>query len=270
VGKVRRKIIAIDEEKCDGCGLCIPSCPEGALAIVDGKAKLVKEQFCDGLGACLGECPKGALRIEEREVEEYDESGVIEHLASISPELVEKHMEHLKAHQEGFESRKTHVHKGLCPSAQVRQWSEAPSDSRDISSIPQIKSELRQWPVQLHLVPPFAPYFKGADLLIAADCVPFAYADFHRSFLKGKAVAVGCPKLDDVHAYYEKLVQIFKGNDIHSITITTMEVPCCRGLVNIVLTALEESGKEISVKEAVVSIKGEIISERIISESEQI
>lgn len=214
----KRKIIKIDEEKCDGCGLCIPSCPEGALQLIDGKAKLVKESFCDGLGACLGECPQGALTIEEREAEEYDEEGVIAHIKEKSPELLHKH-----------EKKEGTV------------------------------SELRQWPIQLHLVPPHAPYFQNADLILVADCIPFAYANFHAHFLKGRAIAIGCPKLDDPDAYVTKLTRILKSSDIKSLTVLHMEVPCCFGLVHIAREALGKSGKDISLEEAMVGIKGEIL-----------
>ncbi len=266
MAKVRRKIIVIDEDKCDGCGLCITSCPEGALAIIDGKAKLVKEDFCDGLGACIRECPQGALVIEEREAEEYDEEGVIAHLSEKSPELVKKHIEHLRAHAE--ETPVHHSHHGItaCPSAQVMQWEEVKEEQKVIEVLPEetkkaerINSELRQWPVQLHLVPPFAPYFKDADIALIADCVPFAYANFHTDLLKGKAIAIGCPKLDDVDAYLGKITQILKNNDVKSLTVVIMEVPCCYGLVHVARQALEQSGKNIPFEELVIGIKGDLL-----------
>lgn len=256
IAKIKRKIIKIDEEKCDGCGLCIPSCPEGALQIVDGKAKLVKEEFCDGLGACLGECPQGALTVEEREVEEYDEEGVIGHLKEQSPELLEKHLAHLKEH--AHELPQYHSHHGIasCPSAQMLQW-EKKEEARGKEA--RVDSKLRQWPIQLHLVPPSAPYFQNANLILVADCVPFAYPNFHTDFLKGKAIAIGCPKLDNPDAYVSKLTQILKGSDIKSLKIVHMEVPCCYGLVHIAQEALNRSGKDIPLERVKIGIKGEIL-----------
>lgn len=266
MAKVKRKIIVIDEDKCDGCGLCIPSCPEGALAIIDGKARLVKEDFCDGLGACIGECPQGALVIEEREVEDYDEEGVIAHLSEKSPELVKKHIEHLRAHAEEVPEHHSHHGITVCPSAQVMQWEEVKEEQKVIEIPPEeakeeerISSELRQWPVQLHLVPPFAPYFKNADIALIADCVPFAYANFHTDLLRGKAIAIGCPKLDDVNAYLSKITQILANNDVKSLTVVIMEVPCCYGLVHVARQALEQSGKNIPFEEVVIGIKGDLL-----------
>ena len=252
----KRKVIRIDEEKCDGCGLCLPSCPEGALQIVDGKAKLVKESFCDGLGACLGECPQGALSIEEIEVEDYDEEGVIAHIKEKSPELLEKHLAHLKEH--AGELPQHHSHPGIssCPSAPMLHWEKEEEASKEGAKI---SSELRQWPIQLHLVPPKAPYFQNADLMLVADCVPFAYGNFHPDFLKGKAIAIGCPKLDDVDAYISKATQILESSDIKSLKVVHMEVPCCHGLVHIAREALRQSGKDIPLDSVKIGIKGEIL-----------
>jgi len=233
---VKRKIVKIDEEKCNGCGLCIPACAEGALQIIDGKARLVSEKYCDGLGACLSECPQNAITIEEREAEEFDERAVEVHL---------KEMKHQ-------ESPATHHH-FACPSATTMQWEQQESA---VTSLPSA-SMLTQWPVKLALVAPGAPYFEEADLLIAADCLPFAYAGFHADFLKDKAVVIGCPKLDDVDFYQEKLTEIIRQSNIKSITIAHMEVPCCFGLVWITKEALAQSGKDIPVYEEVISIKGE-------------
>jgi ferredoxin len=253
MAKVKRKTIKIDEEKCDGCGLCIPSCPEGALRIVDGKAKLVKESFCDGLGACLGECPQGALAIEEEEVEEYDEEGVIAHIKEKSPELLEKHLKHLKEH--AHELPEYHSHAGIssCPSAQMLHWER----HEEVKPEARTSSELRQWPIQLHLVPPHAPYFQSADLILVADCVPFAYANFHPDFLKEKAIAIGCPKLDDPSAYVSKVTQILDSSAIKSLKVIHMEVPCCYGLVHIAREALSRSGKDIPFETVMIGIKGE-------------
>ena len=241
--RMRRKVITIDEEKCDGCGACIPSCPEGALQIIDGKARLVKESFCDGLGACLGDCPQGALIIEEKETEAYDEEGVIAHIGQTAPELLERHLAHLRAHADELPSPGAIA---ACPSAQVLRLEERGAG----------RSELRQWPIQLHLVPPDAPYLHGAGLVLVADCVPFAYPDFHTDFLKGKAIAIGCPKLDDIDAYIDKVTQILTQADLRSLTVVHMEVPCCYGLVQVARWALNRSGKDIPIEDVVITIDG--------------
>lgn len=220
VRKVIRKIVRIDESKCDGCGLCIPACPEGALQIVDGKAKLVDERYCDGLGACIKECPKGAITIEERETHEFDE------------EAVKKRMEEVSC-------IRYHVSKQLVPSS---------------------KSELSQWPVKLILVNPKASFFENSNLLIVADCVPFAYANFHDDFLKGKIVLTGCPKFDEAQLYFEKLVEIFRNFNLKSVEVVRMEVPCCSGLLYITEEALKPANRNLGVKETVIGIKGKIVS----------
>lgn len=254
MAKAKRKIIKIDEEKCDGCGLCIPSCPEGALQIIGGKAKLVKESFCDGLGACLGDCPQGALVVEEKEVEDYDEEGVIAHIKEKSPELLEQHQKHLQAH--AHELPEHHFHTGIssCPSTQMLHWEKW----GEVEPGARTSSQLRQWPIQLHLVPPNAPYFQNADLVLVADCVPFAYGNFHSDFLKGKAIAIGCPKLDDSGAYVNKVTQILESSDVKSVKVVHMEVPCCSGLVHIAREALSKSGKDIPFETTEIGIKGEI------------
>ncbi|MFH1628883.1 MAG: 4Fe-4S dicluster domain-containing protein [Pseudomonadota bacterium] len=244
--KVMRKIIEIDDERCDGCGECVPSCAEGAIEVVDGKARVVAEKYCDGLGACLGECPNGALRIVDREAEDFDEEAVEAYLK----EKAEKPVDGPLACG--------------CPSSQIQTFiPESPetetvagdSPSRGVSS-------LSHWPVQIRLVPPTAPFLKGADLLVAADCTPVAYPDFHRDFLKGKVVMVGCPKFDDVEGYITKFTEIFKTADIHTITIVVMEVPCCSGLPLIVKRALEASRKEIPMEEVVISARGETLKRK--------
>ncbi len=239
-----RKIVKIDEEKCNGCGLCIPNCVEGALQIVDGKAKLMSEKFCDGLGACLGHCPQDAITVIEREAEEFDEKAV------------EVHLHTQKQAQPKPEPQPAPVFAG-CPSSRPMQF-KAPSARAKTGSTARAVSELTQWPVQLRLVPINASYFQDADLLVAADCVPFAYANFHQDFIKGKVVVVGCPKLDDIQYYQEKLTEIFKSNTIRSVTVPYMEVPCCFGLVKAAEDAIEASGKNVPLKKIKISIRGEI------------
>jgi len=243
--KVKRKIIEIDDELCDGCGQCVPGCAEGALEIIDGKARIVAERYCDGLGACLGECPNGALRIVEREAEDFDE------------EAVEAHLE-VQAKGEDAESP---VQPFQCPSARLQTFipSSRTPNAESAASRPRTGSALSHWPVQIRLVPPTAPFLKGAHLLVAADCAPFAYADFHQDFLRGKVLMVGCPKFDEVKEYIQKFTEIFKAAAIRSITAVIMEVPCCSGLPAIIRKALELSGKQIPLEEVVISTRGEVL-----------
>jgi len=242
-----RKIVLIDEEKCNGCGLCVPACAEGAIKIVNGKAVLSADNLCDGLGACLGECPQDAITVIEREADEFDEEAVTEHLAkaTIAPEAA-------KPHHPGHDHRE--AHHGGCPGSRVVSFTPPPAPTVATEKQP---SQLRQWPVQLHLAPVNAPYFKDADLLITADCVPFAYADFHKDFLAGKSVVIGCPKLDDNSFYQEKLTELFRVNNLKSITVLRMEVPCCGGIVVAARQALTASGKDIPFHEVTISISGE-------------
>jgi Pyruvate/2-oxoacid:ferredoxin oxidoreductase delta subunit len=241
---VTRKIVRIDEENCNGCGLCIPNCAEGALQIVDGKAKLLSDKFCDGLGACLGHCPQDAIIIIEREAEDFDEKAVEVYL----------HKKHETQPQPKPEP--TPLFTG-CPSSRAMHFKVPESSMEGSPAIPSI-SMLSQWPVQLKLVPVNAPYFQNADLLVVADCVPFAYSNFHQDFLKGKAVVVGCPKLDDIRYYKEKLAEIFKTNPIKSVTVPYMEVPCCLGLVKATEDAIAASGKNIPLRKVMISIRGKI------------
>jgi len=242
-----REIIEIDEEKCDGCGLCIPNCHEGALAIVDGKAKLVKESYCDGLGNCLGYCPQDAIKIVKKEVNEFDYNATNQHLKDIGrEELKENPLEKDAPPKQDLPCG--------CPGTMSREIKRENKESNV-----KLESELRHWPVQLHLLPPNAPYFQDADLLISADCVPFAHPNFHNELLKGKVVAIGCPKLDDVSAYVTKLTQIFQYNNIKSVTVARMEVPCCYGIQTAVEEAIEKSGKNIPLIEKVISVSGEVI-----------
>lgn len=217
---------------------------------------MVKENFCDGLGACLGECPEGALSIVEKEAEGYDEEGVIAHIKEKSPELLEKHLKHLKEHAHQLPKYHSHAKINSCPSAQIRHWGKKETG---VKREARISSELRQWPIQLHLVPTHAPYFQDTDLLIVADCVPFAYSNFHQDFLKGKALVIGCPKLDDTQLYREKLLNLLKQSKVKSVEVVHMEVPCCFGLQMLAKDVLAELGKKMPLKETVVGIKGEKI-----------
>lgn len=255
--KVKRQIIVIDEEKCDGCGNCVPACVEGALQVINGKARLVKESYCDGLGACLGECPQGALSVTILEVDAYDEPAVLAYLHQKGPVLVERHVAHLREH--GIASsyqpaaRSQPVAIPLCPSVQVRGGDARPAVKEEPAQS-RARSELRQWPVQLALLPVRAPFFQGTRLTLIADCVPFADPNMHADFLRDSAIAVGCPKLDDARAYIDKLAQILQNNDIRSLRVAYMEVPCCRGLVFIAQQALAISGKDIPLETRLVRI----------------
>jgi NAD-dependent dihydropyrimidine dehydrogenase PreA subunit len=233
VKKLVRKIVKIDEEKCNGCGVCVPACVEGALKIIDGKARLISEQYCDGLGACLGKCPQDAIVIEEREAEEFNEEAV-EHLAKANKPVKE-------------------VLPCGCPSTTVSQFRQTSSAEVPAADLP---SMLAHWPIQLALVPPGAPFLQGADLLIAADCAPFAYANFHRDFLKNHAVVIACPKLDDFETHVSKLTEILRRADVKSLTIAHMEVPCCFGLVHMAKQAIEASGKDLPLKEITIGVRG--------------
>lgn len=245
-----RKIVTIDQDKCDGCGLCVPSCAEGAIKLINGKAVLSADNLCDGLGACLGECPRDAIHIEEREADEFDEAAVEKHLAAQGKPA--------PVHQHAAPAPAAHQHAGGgCPGSRAMSFAPpqpavetAPSGSR--------QSQLAQWPVQLHLVSTSAPYFQGADLLITADCVPVAYAGYHEDFLKGKAVVMGCPKLDDNNFYTQKLTELFTKSDIKSITVLKMEVPCCGGIAMAARQALAACGKQIEYKEVTIGIQGQI------------
>jgi NAD-dependent dihydropyrimidine dehydrogenase PreA subunit len=243
-----RKIVKIDPDKCNGCGDCVPSCAEGAITIINGKAVLAAENLCDGLGACLGECPMGAITVEEREADEFDETAVAKHLAAQGkPAPVAHHAAHVAPHHHGG---------GGCPGSRAMSFAQpqagvsAPSGSR--------QSQLAQWPVQLHLVSTTAPYFQGADLLITADCVPVAYAGYHEDFLRGKAVVMGCPKLDDNQFYTQKLTELLTKSDIRSVTVLKMEVPCCGGIAVAAQQAVAACGKQIPFKVVTIGIQGGI------------
>jgi Pyruvate/2-oxoacid:ferredoxin oxidoreductase delta subunit len=238
-----RKIIEIDEERCDGCGQCVIACAEGAIEIVDGKAKLVKDSYCDGLGACLGECPQGALRIEERAAEEFD------------PVAVEHHLEGKEKDKEP----PTTAAPFQCPSSQVHLFAAACEAANQPAVQEAGSSTLSHWPVQIRLVPANAPFLKGSDLLVAADCTPVAYGSFHRDFLQGRTLLLGCPKFDDVAQYVKKFAEIFKIADIRSVTVLEMEVPCCSALPAIVKKGMEEAGKKIPLEEVVIGVRGNIL-----------
>ncbi len=233
-----RKLISIDEDRCDGCGLCVPACAEGAIQVVNGKARLIDDRLCDGLGACLGECPQGALLLEEREGTQFDEEAV-------------------RQHQEAQALAATSLPCG-CPSTTMTEFE--PRDYREagVERAGAITSQLRHWPVQLTLVPPAAPFLKNADLLLAADCAPFVYADFHRDFVRGRAVLVACPKLDSYATHLERLTEILKSAAVKSITVTRVEVGCCRGLTNMAAEAIRNSGADLPLYEAVLGVKGDV------------
>jgi ferredoxin len=264
-----RKIVQINEELCDGCGLCVPSCAEGAIQIINGKAKLVSDRLCDGLGACLGECPRGAISIIEREAEAFDESLAQKVLRSNQAPTEKRFSFHKPAHAEPHTSAaafRLHAERvgGSCPGARVLQFETPPNNvvSDAVSAEPERRSQLRQWPVQLALVPPTAPYLQNAHILLAADCVPFAYADFHDRMLKGKALLVGCPKLDDVQWYIQKLAQIIAVAQPSSITVAYMEVPCCAGLVRAAQLAAASANPEVKIQPLMVTVSGQLAEEQ--------
>jgi ferredoxin len=286
-----REIIRIDEEKCTGCGLCIPNCHEGALQLIDGKARLVSDLFCDGLGACIGHCPEGAITMEKREAEAYDEIRVIKEMVSKGKNTIQAHLDHLADHNEiGYlnqaieyleehhpelltdgktnENSPRDPHQegksgcgGGCPGSASHDFrnTQKSSTSTVLGDIP---SELRQWPVQMHLINPAASYFKNADVVIAADCVAFTMGGFHQRYLKGKALAIACPKLDQgKEIYIEKLTALIDQSMVNTVTVVIMEVPCCGGLLQIVRLAMNGAKRKVPLKLAIISIQGEVIKE---------
>jgi Pyruvate/2-oxoacid:ferredoxin oxidoreductase delta subunit len=238
-----RNIVKIDESKCTGCGLCATACAEGAIRIIDGKAKLVSESYCDGLGACLARCPEDAITIEQRESAEFDEEATKTHLAQTQAP---------KAASAAF----------VCPGLAAQKLRESKRD-QGLDAGP-VASQLSHWPVQLKLVSPTAPYFADADLLLVADCVPFAMGDFHRRFLRGHSIAVGCPKLDDAAAYVTKLAEILRLNTIRSLTVVHMEVPCCSALTRIAREAVALAGNPMGFEDVTIGLRGELKSRRTI------
>jgi ferredoxin len=269
---MKRKIIEINEDKCTGCSECIPNCHEGALQIIDGKARLISDLFCDGLGNCIGHCPTGAMKIVEREADDYDERRVMEeNIVPAGENTIKAHINHLKDHNamKFYEEAVDYLkEKGIkieleeakmedklpcgCPGSAMREVK--PKEKNDVEQ----SSELRQWPVQIDLLPPHAPFFDNSHLLIAADCVGFANPNFHSQLLHGKSLAVGCPKLDDIQNYQEKFTEIFKQNNIKSVTVAIMEVPCCSGMFNAVEAAVKASGKAIPIIKEVIGIDGSV------------
>ncbi len=271
--KVKRNIIKIDEELCNGCGLCAKGCHEGALQIINGKAKLISELYCDGLGACIGDCPMKAISIEEKEVEAYDETAVMERIAPQGAQVIEAHLRHLKSHgedrlfQQGVQYLKENnipfnphnIMQHSCPGS-AQQVFKRPQNIGTLN-IAEQNSELTHWPVQLHLLNPQAGFFNEADVLLAADCTAYAYAGFHNKLLKGKKLAIACPKLDvNKESYIDKLTQMIDVAQIKSLTVVIMEVPCCGGLMRLVDMAAERSSRKIPINKIVIGIKGDIKS----------
>ncbi len=253
---VKRNIIEIDENRCTGCGQCVLACAEGAIEIVDGKAKVIKESFCDGLGACIGECPEGALKIIEREADVFDPDEVEGHLK-------EKGKMEVFKHQTQEPQNKIDLLPCGCPSTHIQIFHDRQvSPSQDTCQEGKTPSELTHWPVQIRLVPPSAAFLKDAHLLIAADCTAFAYTDFHRDFLKGRICLIGCPKFDDTNAYIERLEEIFMKNSIKDITVLIMEVPCCSKLPVIVKEAINKAGKNIPLELAQIGASGNIMERK--------
>lgn len=273
-----REVIRIDEEKCNGCGLCIPGCPEGALQVIEGKLKLVSELLCDGLGACIKECPQGAITIEKREAENYDEEKVMGNLARQGDGIVQAHLQHLQDHgQNEYFKQATNYLKRMdkevpvlknkaeqfhaCPGSQVIDFSENEKQAEG-NEEKETPSQLKQWPIQLHLISPFAPYFQAKDVILSADCVAYALGAFHHRHLKGKSIAIACPKLDEgQESYSEKITSLVDDAKINSLTVMIMEVPCCGGLLSIAQAGLAAATRKIPIKLIVVGLQGETLKE---------
>jgi Pyruvate/2-oxoacid:ferredoxin oxidoreductase delta subunit len=239
-----RNIVKIDEDRCNGCGLCITACAEGAIELIDGKARLVSDVYCDGLGACLGHCPQDAITVEPREAEAFDEVATEQYLKAKAGSKPQADIPQ------------------ACPGMATRTLH--PQDDGIVSRPGDVPSQLAQWPVQLKLVSPNAPYFAGADLLLVADCVPFAMGDFHGTLLKDHAVAIGCPKLDDVESHISKVQAIMEANDLNSVSVVHMEVYCCSGLTAIARKAITRSGKTMTFKDITVGVNGEILQQETV------
>ena len=278
---MKRDIIVINEDKCTGCGACVPSCKEGALQIIDGKARLISDLYCDGLGACVGHCPFDAMRIEEREAEAYDERKVmLENIIPAGENTIKAHLQHLMDHngmkwyeeavvvleemriENPIKKEKIEVkHQGSgCPGSKAMAFEK--EESKESIGVGDTRSQLRQWPVQLHLLSPHAPYFENADLLLAADCVAFAMGNFHSGYLKNKTLAIACPKLDSSQeSYIEKLVAMIDESKINTITCMIMEVPCCSSLLRLAKEAVNRANRNVPIKAITVGLQGEIIQE---------
>jgi ferredoxin len=287
---VKRKIIEIDERKCDGCGDCIPACPEGAIRLIDGKARLISDLCCDGLGACLGHCPQGAIAIEEREAAPYDERQVMAHIIRQGPNVIRAHLDHLREHGEDHYLaqavavlEENHLENPLqqenkpmpqaepitlrapadCPGARSMHFAATPTvTTAHEGGNGRRSSQLTHWPIQLHLISPAAPQYYGKDVLLAADCVAFAVGDFHEDHLAGKSLAIACPKLDNgQEAYVAKLRALIDDAKINTLTVMIMQVPCCMGLLNLARTAASKATRKVPVKCVVVNLKGELLQE---------
>ena len=279
---MKRNIITIDEDKCTGCGLCIPNCPEGAIQMIDNKARLVSDLFCDGLGACLGHCPEGAITIEEREAEPYDEKKVMSNVVKQGENVIKAHLEHLRDHnemkflkqaleyldennienpmkEEEAMNQQRVPHAG-CPGSRAMEFDEKSDGGGDKSG--KRASQLTHWPIQMHLMSPMVPQYEGADVLLAADCVAFSLGDFHKDYLEGKALAIACPKLDDgLDTYEEKIKALIDDAKINTLTVMIMEVPCCSGLLAIAKKAAAAASRKVPIKCLVVGLQGDIKNE---------
>jgi ferredoxin len=282
---MKRKIISIDEEKCNGCGECVPTCPEGAIQIVNGKARLMGDLLCDGLGACLGHCPEGAISVEEREAEAYDERKVMENVIQQGETVVTSHLKHLEEHQQheylqqaleflrepghgenrrlSFPNAQPQQHHGTsCPGSRFLEF------ARPVPAVPEASlgsrpSELAHWPIQLHLMSPLAPHYRAKDVVLAADCVAYAMGDFHRDYLQGKALAIACPKLDEgQERYLEKVIALIDQARINTLTVLIMQVPCCQGLLRLAQAAASRASRKVPIKSVVVGLQGEVLQEQ--------
>ncbi len=272
---MKRKIINIDQDKCNGCGLCMPNCPEGAIQMIDGKARLVSDLLCDGLGACLGHCPEGAITITEREAEPYDEAKVMAQIIPQGENTIRAHLNHLREHGEVAYYRQAlqvladkqitireeptlQRHSG-CPGSQNRTFTQAAPIPDQTGTRP---SQLTHWPIQMHLISPAAGHFKGSDLLLAADCTAFSLGDFHNDYLSGKTLIIACPKLDEGQdVYLEKLKALIDQAQINTLTVMIMQVPCCGGLLRLAQTAVGQCQRQVPIKVIVVGLHGEILRE---------
>ena len=292
---MKRKIISINEARCTGCGECIPGCPEGAIQVIDGKARLISDLMCDGLGACLGHCPEGAITIEEREAEPYDERKVMANIVRQGAGTIRAHLAHLRDHHQdeyyaealaylrengieipedhappvaGHNSQETPAQHQGCPGARSFNFSQGdqPADAPPAGATGPSPSQLSHWPIQLHLLSPNAPHYAGSDLLLAADCVAYALGDFHRDYLRGKTLAIACPKLDDgQEIYVEKIKALVDVARINTLTVMIMQVPCCRGLLQLAHQALAQAGRKVPLKCVVVSLQGDILQDEWLS-----